>query len=65
LRGIVEGSNPPLEGVDNPQTGTDESVPCPSQLVGASRKHSGNCGFTGVEEKPTQQLIESLAQIDF
>jgi len=41
LRGIVEGSNPPSEGVDNPQTGSDESVPCLSQFVGASRKHSG------------------------
>jgi hypothetical protein len=39
-RGIVEGSLPPIEGVDNPQTGTDESVPCPSQFVLASRKHS-------------------------
>ncbi len=39
-RGIVEGSLPRIEGVDNPQTGTHESVPCPSQFVLASRKHS-------------------------
>jgi hypothetical protein len=54
LRRIVEGSNPPIEGVDNPQTGPDESVPCPSQLVGASRKHSGNYTYPGVNQTSSE-----------
>jgi hypothetical protein len=64
LRGIVEGSNPPSKGVDNPQTGPDESVPCLSQFVGASRKHSGKYLFPGLEENPTQEQIDTKAFVD-